>query len=153
MSERASEREGGEQHCRHSPTVTAPQPEDRGSNGNSGSGRDGGGTLCHPSAAQSLIPTVSLWDHLAELGAKGEKKKERRKLLSVLHKTNYWTSTPTGLITHTHLIIFPSLTLTYTHTLTLCTEPHFSLPFGLVCLLFLLLLFFFPYTAFADLLS
>lgn len=69
-------REGGEQHCRHSPTVTAPQPEDRGSNGNSGSRYDGGGRLYHPSAAQSPSLTASLRDHPAKLRAKREKKGE-----------------------------------------------------------------------------
>lgn len=67
---RASEREGGVQHCRHSPTVTAPQPEDRGSSGSRGSGYDGGGRLYHPSAAQSPSLTASLWDHPAKLGTK-----------------------------------------------------------------------------------
>lgn len=113
---RASEREGSEQHCRHSPTVTVPQPEDRGSTGNSRRGYDGGGRPHRPSAAQSPTLTASLWDHPANSGAK-----RKKTILSVLHKTNYRTSTPAGLTphtTHTHTPLYLPFSYTHKHLLT-----------------------------------
>lgn len=136
MSE--SEREGGEQHCRHSPTVTAPQPEDRGSNSNSGSAYDGGRRPCHPYAAQSPSLTASLWDHPAKLGVnRGEKGESYSRCPSQDHK--YRTSTPAGLITHhTHSSHCFSLSYTHIHLLTPSlsqTEAHFTscCLFGLAC--------------------
>lgn len=138
---RASEREGSEQHCRHSPTVTVPQPEDRGSTGNSRRGYDGGGRPHRPSAAQSPTLTASLWDHPANSGAK------RKKLFSLSFTRPItgpqllqdWHHTP-----HTHTSL-PSLLLhsqTLTHTLSNWSTPHFLLPFGRA--FFSFLFFFFP---------
>lgn len=116
---RASEREGSEQHCRHSPTVTAPQPEDRGSNGNSGSGYDGGGRPHHPSAAQTPSLTASLWDHSAKLGAKREKKGENYSLCPSQDQVPDLNSCRTDNTHHTHTPHYFSFSCTHTYS-----HPH-----------------------------